>query len=643
MPITFGAVGDIISVYQLVQELVEALNDARGSKAEYQAAISEVQILLQTLQNIDRLANEYEHGGTLDLQCLCETAKEAITKCKALISAFLQRICRYKSTLADGENPNVVHALAMKVRWRVGEKEALEQFRVQIAGISGSLMMLLNAVSMYVYPHTIQWADLTHYSTLTSDLKKGNNARFDALERQIEVTSSSQYAQMRNLENHIEDTNQAGRVTHSLVMNLVDKLEETYRQNRPMSSSDHALICDTLKRLEENNKVIDGKISVQVTLNFTLRIDWLQQLGPGLRQLLHRSIAGIIATHQMVVNSRMESSWSSLYGRPTRILLEVPGMLRATLNLIGWMATISKTPRALRPPRYLTQAPAILEDALGRVCPFHTDFITSWDSFDAVLRVRFRDLPGYDKILRKEYVLQDHATGEDLDRSQNWKTSFFPSRRIRMAMVFQIEVTANTPGDSVTCPGCQTSNTDSAEVDVHCTECNMWYRKITIVDGSQTPDTAAPVLPPKESTFDSCEGSFFEEQDTSHMWQNNKLEEVRNFKRARIMTTLRSMRRSHSFDNISQASSDSGWMSAEEGDWQETGDGGIEIRFQRRESVDNVPNDTKYCFCQRSSFGDMALCDNVNCRYQWFHCQCVGIREEPTGKWVCPDCKSPSS
>ncbi|KAH9862394.1 hypothetical protein J1614_011049 [Plenodomus biglobosus] len=50
-------------------------------------------------------------------------------------------------------------------------------------------------------------------------------------------------------------------------------------------------------------------------------------------------------------------------------------------------------------------------------------------------------------------------------------------------------------------------------------------------------------------------------------------------------------------------------------------------------------DDTKYCTCQRVSFGDMVACDNDNCQYQWFHWECVGIKEEPLGDWLCPDCR----
>lgn len=46
-----------------------------------------------------------------------------------------------------------------------------------------------------------------------------------------------------------------------------------------------------------------------------------------------------------------------------------------------------------------------------------------------------------------------------------------------------------------------------------------------------------------------------------------------------------------------------------------------------------------YCFCQRGSYGNMVGCDNDNCKYQWFHYECVGLMEEPKGEWFCIECK----
>ncbi|KAL3831391.1 hypothetical protein ACJMK2_023143 [Sinanodonta woodiana] len=47
-----------------------------------------------------------------------------------------------------------------------------------------------------------------------------------------------------------------------------------------------------------------------------------------------------------------------------------------------------------------------------------------------------------------------------------------------------------------------------------------------------------------------------------------------------------------------------------------------------------------FCYCQQGETDTMVACDNQNCKYQWFHLQCLGLRknELPKGKWYCQDC-----
>ncbi len=83
------------------------------------------------------------------------------------------------------------------------------------------------------------------------------------------------------------------------------------------------------------------------------------------------------------------------------------------------------------------------------------------------------------------------------------------------------------------------------------------------------------------------------------------------------------------------------------------------------------PDEPRYCLCNGVSFGTMIQCDNVdvsdeeaataaparsgkrqrnknkltphkqNCKYEWFHLECVGLSEIParTTKWYCPECR----
>ncbi|XP_059632261.1 PHD finger protein ING1 [Cornus florida] len=50
------------------------------------------------------------------------------------------------------------------------------------------------------------------------------------------------------------------------------------------------------------------------------------------------------------------------------------------------------------------------------------------------------------------------------------------------------------------------------------------------------------------------------------------------------------------------------------------------------------PNEPTYCLCNQVSYGEMVACDNPDCKIEWFHFGCVGLKEQPRGKWYCSDC-----
>lgn len=66
----------------------------------------------------------------------------------------MARLKKYQSSLDENgsSSTNVLKTAAMKVRWRVGEKDAIEKFRVDIAATRASLQMLLATASVCVLP-----------------------------------------------------------------------------------------------------------------------------------------------------------------------------------------------------------------------------------------------------------------------------------------------------------------------------------------------------------------------------------------------------------------------------------------------------------------------------------------------------------
>lgn len=53
------------------------------------------------------------------------------------------------------------------------------------------------------------------------------------------------------------------------------------------------------------------------------------------------------------------------------------------------------------------------------------------------------------------------------------------------------------------------------------------------------------------------------------------------------------------------------------------------------------PNEPKYCYCLRGSYGDMVGCDNPKCEREWFHLGCTDLETMPGEEesWFCEICR----
>jgi chromatin modification-related protein YNG2 len=47
-----------------------------------------------------------------------------------------------------------------------------------------------------------------------------------------------------------------------------------------------------------------------------------------------------------------------------------------------------------------------------------------------------------------------------------------------------------------------------------------------------------------------------------------------------------------------------------------------------------------YCFCQKVSYGEMIGCDSDECKFEWFHLDCVGLSKPLPQVWYCSDCQA---
>ena len=198
---------------------------------------------------------------------------------------------------------------------------------------------------------------------------------------------------------------------------LSSELRIKDRKDRKAQVRQSYILKTVQRRLQETNRLITIGNVILNALKDRLRLKWLKNLGKDLKDIMRRIITINMATYHTVVS------------------------IQQTL--------------AARPQVSPVEEPFLLEDAIGRIAPFHLKLICSWDAFQSVLEIRFRDLQGALKVRKREYALQDQATGKQIDMQVSWERAFLPGQRINMAMIFkQAAKSKHCNTTKTTCPKC---------------------------------------------------------------------------------------------------------------------------------------------------------------------------------------------
>lgn len=146
MPITFGSVGDIISICLIIKDLVDVLKKSKDSSREFSEANAELWVLERALLEVDLLSRTC--NDTAELVALCETAWRTVEKCRASMESFLTRIKKYGPSLGEGGSGSILQDASMKFRWQMSHKDELARFRAEVCAHSSSINMLLLIASV---------------------------------------------------------------------------------------------------------------------------------------------------------------------------------------------------------------------------------------------------------------------------------------------------------------------------------------------------------------------------------------------------------------------------------------------------------------------------------------------------------------
>ncbi|OCK75081.1 hypothetical protein K432DRAFT_271905, partial [Lepidopterella palustris CBS 459.81] len=140
------SVGDIISVCVVVNNLIRALDDCRGSSAEYQEVIRELSALKDALQKVDAFSRS--GASSVELKALCHSLNAATTQCRCIMESFFQKITKYKKYLREGGSGNLIKDSCFKAIWQVSQHADLARFRSEITAYTTTISILLGTANV---------------------------------------------------------------------------------------------------------------------------------------------------------------------------------------------------------------------------------------------------------------------------------------------------------------------------------------------------------------------------------------------------------------------------------------------------------------------------------------------------------------
>ncbi|KAK0716155.1 hypothetical protein B0H67DRAFT_645810 [Lasiosphaeris hirsuta] len=137
--ITFGAVGDIISVCLLANEIITCLDDVRGSPKEYRALRDELRSLERALLEAAQMLEKQKSRIGL----LADAIAEEVTASKYCLNLFRDSLTKYDVLFQPKSLAGSTKRFTKSVQWRLVEKETISKFRESIALRFNALSILL--------------------------------------------------------------------------------------------------------------------------------------------------------------------------------------------------------------------------------------------------------------------------------------------------------------------------------------------------------------------------------------------------------------------------------------------------------------------------------------------------------------------
>lgn len=144
MASAFGfSAGDFISGINLVQHIVRALNDSKGSSKEYLQVIAELRSIESALLQIK---SQQESIVKVEQK---QALSQAVQECDNSMKNFLESLTQYHGHLSTVGSGNRCKDALRKVQWRLCKADELASFRSCLSSHVQSIQMILATIQVY--------------------------------------------------------------------------------------------------------------------------------------------------------------------------------------------------------------------------------------------------------------------------------------------------------------------------------------------------------------------------------------------------------------------------------------------------------------------------------------------------------------
>jgi len=151
--LTFGAVGDFISIALLIKDIALALDSAKGSSKSYADLAASLELLSDTIREV---AGVYlSLSGSDEVRGI---AARTVSRVRQLLDELEDEMKQHRALLSpNGLGRTSLKYVARKVRWKLVDEKYLQQKRSEVLNHCHCLKMVLAITAMQVPDFLAMW------------------------------------------------------------------------------------------------------------------------------------------------------------------------------------------------------------------------------------------------------------------------------------------------------------------------------------------------------------------------------------------------------------------------------------------------------------------------------------------------------